>query len=100
MAPEVYMIYPPLEELTQGGKYSRYEIVSVVAKCARKVTEEYVTQREYAEKLIANKDTDKSLASLIKNEYRNEKAVRTAINRIYEGEYRIAEDSAKNNCED
>ena len=47
------MIYPPLEELTQGGKYSRYVIVSVVAKCARKVTEEYVTQREYAEKLIA-----------------------------------------------
>ena len=93
------MIYPPLEELTKGGKYSRYIIVSAVAKCARKVTQEYVTQREYAEKLIANKDTEKSLASLIKNEYRNEKAVRTAINRIYDGEYRIVDESVEADSE-
>ena len=91
------MIHPPLEELTKGGKYRRYFIVSVVAKCARKVTDEYVTQREYAEKLIANKDTDKSLSALIKNEYRNEKAVRTAINRIHNGKYKIVDESVEIN---
>ncbi|MDD6799835.1 MAG: hypothetical protein PUE85_05400 [Firmicutes bacterium] len=92
------MIYPPLEELMQNGKYNRYIIVSAVAKCARMVTDEYVQQREYAEKLLANKETDKSLASLIKREYRNEKAVKTAIKRLAQGEYHIVDESIDKNC--
>ena len=63
------------------------------AKCARLVTDEYVRQREQAEKLIANKETDKSLASMIKREIRDEKAVKNALNRIHQGEYVINEDS-------
>ena len=59
------------------------------ARCARIVTDEYVKQREYAEKLIANKETDKSLISMIKREYRDEKAVKIAIGRIHKGEYAI-----------
>ena len=46
-----------------------------------------------AEKLLANKETDKSLSSMIKREIRDEKAVRTAIKRIYQGEYRIVDSS-------
>lgn len=93
------MIEPTLEELVQGGKYNRYELVVATAKCARIVTDEYVKQREYAEKLLANKETDKSLASLIKREYRDEKAVRSAINRLYSGEVRIVEKSLGQNLD-
>lgn len=85
------MIYPPVDELTQQGKYNRYMLVIAVAKCARLVTDEYVKQRETAERLLANKETDKSLASMIKREYRDDKAVRTAINRLHDGSYRICD---------
>lgn len=84
------MIYPSIEELTKG-KYNRYELVIATAKCARLVTDEYMKQRETAEKLIADKQTDKSLSSMIKREYRDEKAVKNAINRLYSGEFVIVE---------
>lgn len=83
------MIYPSIEELSQSGKYNRYTLVIATSKCARMVTDEYVAQREVAEKLLANKETDKTLASMIKREFRDEKAVKSAIKRLYQGEYRI-----------
>ena len=87
------MIDPSVEELSQGGKYNRYTLCIATAKCARMVTDEYVRQREQAEKLINNKETDKSLASMIKRDIRDEKAVKNAINRLYQGEYRINDDT-------
>lgn len=86
------MIYPPIEELTQG-KYNRYTLVIATSKCARMVTDEYCEQREVAEKLLANKETDKSLASMIKREFRDEKAVKNAIKRLYQGEFQIVDES-------
>ncbi|MBQ8275073.1 MAG: hypothetical protein IJZ02_00430, partial [Clostridia bacterium] len=68
-----------------------YELVIATVKCARLVTDEYMKQRETAEKLIADKQTDKSLSSMIKREYRDEKAVKNAINRLYSGEFVIVE---------
>ena len=90
------MIYPSVNDLSKNGKYNRYTLVIAASKCARILTDEYVKQREYAEKLIANKETDKSLISMIKREYRDEKAVKSAINKLYEGEFIIgtAEDAA------
>ena len=82
------MIDPSIQELTKGN-FNRYELVIATAKCAKIVTDEYVTQRERAEKMIANRETDKSLASLISKEYRDEKAVKIAIHRIRDGEYII-----------
>ena len=93
------MISPTLETLQENGKYNRYELVIATAKCARIVTDEYVTQREYVEKLIANKETDKSIAALISREYRDEKAVRTAINRLHSKEYEIVEESLGKNID-
>ncbi len=87
------MIYPSVEELGQNGRFNRYILCIATAKCARLVTDEYVNQREQAEKLIANKETDKSLASMIKRDIRDEKAVKNAINRLYHGEYKIDESS-------
>ena len=72
------MINPTLEELSAGGKYNRYMLVIATSKCARIVTDEYVEQRELAEKMLANnKDSDKTIASMIKREIRDEKAVKT-----------------------
>ena len=88
------MIIPSIDDLSQNGKYNRYTLVIAASKCARVLTDEYVKQREYAEKLIANKETDKSLISMIKREYRDEKAVKSAINRLYEGEFEITEGMA------
>ena len=85
------MIIPSIDELSKNGQYNRYTLVIAASKCARVLTDEYVKQREYAERLIANKETDKSLISMIKREYRDEKAVKSAINRLYEGEFEITE---------
>ena len=87
------MIHPSIGELTNNGQINRYTLVVATAKCARIVTDEYVHQREQAEKLIANKETDKSLASMIKRDIRDEKAVKNALNRLYQGEYKIDESS-------
>ncbi len=87
------MITPSLDSLTQNNKYNRYTLVIAVAKCARAVTDEYVAQRENAERMLANKETDKSLAALIKKDFRDEKAVRIGINRLSDGEYRIDDSS-------
>ena len=87
------MIYPSIDEITKG-EYNRYTLCIATAKCARVVTDEYVEQRELAEKMLANKETDKSLASMIKREIRDDKAVKTAIKRLYNGEFVIGEQAA------
>ena len=93
------MIKPTIADLTKG-EINRYELVIAIAKSARLVTDEYVAQRERADRMIANRETDKPLASLISREYRDEKAVKTAINRSYEGTYRIADATAEEDGSD
>ena len=61
------MVFPSINELSKG-KYDKYTLVIATAKCARAITDEYVIQREWAERKIANKETDKSLAALIKKD--------------------------------
>lgn len=86
------MIHPTIQELTYDGKFNRYELALATAKCARKITNEYVRQRDAAEKaMTGNKDTDKPLMNMIDREYRDEKAVKIAINKIHQGEYTIVE---------
>ena len=84
------MIKPSIDQLTHGGQINRYELVIAIAKSARLVTDEYGAQRERADRMIANRETDKPLAALISREYRDEKAVKTAINRFHTGVYRVA----------
>ena len=83
------MIKPSIEELTSTG-LNRYEVVVATAKCARILTDEYCEKRAIAEKLIANKETDKSLAALLKDELSDERAVTSAVRRIYDGEFEIS----------
>lgn len=83
------MIKPSVEELTQG-KYNRFTLVLATAKSARMVTDEYIAQREKAEQMLLRKETDKSLSALIPKEYRDDKAVKTAIHRLHTGDYVIS----------
>lgn len=83
------MLYPTINQLTDG-KFNRYELVIATAKCARIVTDEYVRQREAAEKAVAGtKDGDKNLSNMIDKEYRDEKAVKVAITHIHAGDFTI-----------
>ena len=82
------MIKPTISELTHE-EINRYELVIAIAKCARRVTDEYVEQRERADRMIANRETDKPLAALIESEYRDQKAVKIAITRLAEGRYKM-----------
>ena len=89
------MIYPTISELTKD-EFNRYELALATAKCARMITDEYVKQREAAEKAsTGNKEADKSLINMINKEYRDEKAVKNAINRIHNGEYTLVRKEAE-----
>ena len=93
------MLYPTIEELTQGNKYNRYELALATAKCARLITDEYVRQHDAAVKSqTGNKETDRPINTMIDRELRDEKAVRVAIRRIHNGNYSIdphAEDAVE-----
>ena len=82
------MIYPTIKELT-NGKFNRYELVIGVAKCARIVTDEYVSMRAKAQKMIDNRETEKSLAALIDPEYKDQKAVKIAIAKLKSGRFKM-----------
>ncbi len=83
------MLYPTITQLTQD-EFNRYELALATAKCARQITDEYVRQREAAEKsATGNKETDKNLIKMVNKEYRDEKAVKNAINHIYNHDYQI-----------
>ena len=83
------MIYPTINDLTKG-EFNRYELALATARCARIVTDEYTKQREAAEKAqTGNKETDRPINTMINKDLRDEKAVKTAIKRIHEGEYVI-----------
>ena len=85
------MIYPTIQELTKGN-YNRYQLAIATAKCARLITDEYVKQRTAAESALAgNKEGSGPIASLIDPVLANEKAVKNAINGIYEGDYAIVD---------
>ena len=83
------MIYPTINELTKD-EFNRYELTIATAKCARIITNEYVSQKENAEKsATGNKETDRNLINMINKEYRDEKAVKNAITKLHSGEYKI-----------
>ena len=82
------MIYPTIDQLTKG-EFNRYELVVGVAKGARIVTDEYVEMRARAQRMIENHETEKPLAALIDPVYKDQKAVKIAIGKLVEGEFRM-----------
>ena len=91
------MLHPTIKDLTKD-EYNRYELTLATAKCARLLTDEYVKQREEAEKsMTGNKDSDRSLINAIDKDLKDEKAIKNAITRFYDGRYEIyREDNSTN----
>ncbi len=90
------MIYPSVQELLKlspdkegNQRLNKYMLVMATAKCARVITNEYLKDRKKAEKLIAEKKTEKDIASLLKKEYRDEKAVKNAVKELDSGEFKL-----------
>lgn len=85
------MIYPTITDLTKE-EYNRYQLTLATAKCARLITDEYVKQRTAAETaLTGSKEGGSTIASMISPELANQKAVKNAIDSIYEGNYVIVD---------
>ena len=89
------MLYPSIQELLTATakdgeeRLNKYSVTMATAKCARMITNDYIEQRYYAERKVANKETDKDIGSLINKEYRDEKAVRNALREMKEGKFEI-----------
>lgn len=89
------MLYPSIQELLTATakdgeeRLNKYSVTMATAKCARMITNDYIEQRHIAEKKIANKETEKDLASLINKEYRDEKAVKNALREMKEGRFEV-----------
>ena len=89
------MLYPSIQELlkvtSKDGeeRLNKYSITMATAKCARMITNDYVEQRHEAERKVANKETDKDISSLVNKNYRDEKAVRNALNEMKEGKFEV-----------
>ena len=83
------MLHPTIQELTNQD-FNRYEVALAAAKCARKITDEYVMQKEAAERAMgASKEVDRSIINKLNKEYREEKAVKNALTKIKAGEYKL-----------
>ena len=80
---------PTIKDLTKD-QYNRYELTLATAKAARQLTDEYVRQREEAEKsMTGNKESDRNLINNIDKDLKDEKAIKNAITRINDGRYEI-----------
>ena len=88
------MLHPTIKELTKD-EYNRYELTLATAKCARLLTDEYVKQREEAEKsMTGNKESDRNLINAIDKDLKDEKAIKNAITRFHDGRYEIYREEA------
>ena len=83
------MLHPTIDELT-NQEFNRYELALATAKCARMITDEYVRQKEAAERAMGNsKDADRSVINKLNKEYREEKALKNALTMIKAGDYML-----------
>jgi DNA-directed RNA polymerase omega subunit len=81
------MLQPTIAELTKG-KINRYELAVATAKCARTLNDDYIAQKEMAEKAAAaGKDAD--FVVTVDQELADVKPVRVAIDRIHAGQFKI-----------
>ena len=99
------MIKPSIDQLTNGGEINRYELVIATSKVARVITDEYCVQRERAEAMIRNGETDKNIGALINRNIRDKKPVENAVQALADGEFEIIltpvfEDEAEETAEE
>ena len=81
------MINPSIEQLTKGKNMNRYMLVIAVAKAATLITQDYIKQKENADRRIQNKEVDGPASAIIDKVLTEQKAVETAVLRIKSGGY-------------
>ena len=79
-----------INKFAEENGINRYELVIATAKCARMITDDFITQKELTEKL-AGRDYDKPIPVLISEDLKDEKPVQSAVQMLTEGEFRIVE---------
>ncbi|MCL1859754.1 MAG: DNA-directed RNA polymerase subunit omega [Oscillospiraceae bacterium] len=86
------MIFPSIEQLTKE-KYNRYELVIATAKAARIITNDLNEKKEEMEKSAGIKEanTNEKMVQIQKElkDFPEEKPVKSAIQKIFEGEFII-----------
>ncbi|MCL2813845.1 MAG: DNA-directed RNA polymerase subunit omega [Oscillospiraceae bacterium] len=89
------MIFPSIEQLTKD-RYNRYELVIATAKAARVITDEINEKKEEMEKNAGIKETNPTEKILLMpkeiKDIPEEKPVRSAILKIFEGDFVIIAD--------
>ncbi len=91
------MLHPTIDELTNQD-FNRYELALATARCARLITDEYVQQKEAAERAMGNsKDADRSVINKLNKEYREEKALKNALTMIKAGDYKLVKNTTEYN---
>ena len=86
------MLHPTIADLTKG-EINRYQLAIATAKCARQLNDNYIAQKELAEKAVAaGKDAD--FVVTVDQALADIKPVRVAIDRIHAGEYKIVKTEA------
>jgi DNA-directed RNA polymerase subunit K/omega len=89
------MIFPSIEQLT-NNKYNRYELVIATAKAARVITNAIIEKKEEMDKNANAKETNpnEKVIQVQKDlkEIPEEKPVKTAIQKIFNGEFVIIAD--------
>ena len=86
------MLHPTIADLTKG-EINRYQLAIATAKCARKLNDDYIAQKELAEKAAAA-GKDSEFVVTVDQTLADVKPVRVAIDRIYAGEYKIVKTEA------
>lgn len=89
------MIFPSIEQLTKG-KFNRYELVIATAKAARVITDTLNDKKEEMEKAAGIKEpasSDKiTQAQKELKDFPDEKPVKSAIQKLFEGDLVIIAD--------
>ena len=86
------MIEPSTTKFTEENGINKYELVIATAKCARMITDDFIKQKEIADR-FAGRDLLKPLPVLIREELKDEKPVQSAVEMLTDGEFRIVESS-------
>lgn len=86
------MIEPSTTKFAEENGINKYELVIATAKCARMITDDFIKQKEIADR-FAGRDLLKPLPVLIREELKDEKPVQSAVEMLTDGEFRIVESS-------
>ena len=85
-----------INKFAEDQGINRYELVIATAKCARRITDDFILQKELEER-VEGRDLDKPIPVLVSDEFKDEKPVQSAVDLLTGGEFRIVEETLPEN---